>query len=80
MTIYTDGSSLGNPGNGGWGVIFIVNNKIMEMGSQFKNVTNNQMELFAIKEAMEYLAKRNVEGYEIEFKIDSKYSIDGIEK
>jgi ribonuclease HI len=50
------------------------------MGKGYKNVTNNQMELGAIKVAMETLAQKNVEGYEIEFKIDSMYCINGIEK
>ena len=80
MTIYTDGSSLGNPGRGGWGIIFLTNGKVLEMGKRYEGVTNNQMELLAIKIAMETLAKKNVEGYEIEFKIDSMYCINGIEK
>ena len=80
MKIYTDGSSLGNPGNGGWGVIFLTNGKVLEMGKRYENVTNNQMELLAVKTAMEVLAQKNVENYEIEFMIDSKYVIDGIEK
>ena len=80
MKIYTDGSSLGNPGNGGWGIIFLTNGKVLEMGKRYKDVTNNQMELLAVKTAMEVLAQKNVENYEIEFMIDSKYVIDGIEK
>ncbi len=80
MKIYTDGSSLGNPGKGGWGIIFISNGKILEMGKKYEDVTNNQMELMAVKIAMETLAKKNVENYEIEFMIDSKYVIDGTEK
>ena len=80
MKIYTDGSSLGNPGNGGWGIIFLTNGKVLEMGKRYKNVTNNQMELLAVKTAMEVLAQKNVENYVIEFMVDSKYVIDGIEK
>ena len=80
MKIYTDGSSLGNPGRGGWGIIFLANGKVMELGQAYENVTNNQMELLAVKKAMEILAEKNVEGYEIEFMIDSKYVIDGITK
>ena len=80
MKIYTDGSSLGNPGNGGWGIIFLTNGKVLEMGKNYQDVTNNQMELLAVKTAMEVLAQKNVENYEIEFMIDSKYVIDGIEK
>lgn len=48
---YTDGSSKGNPGHGGYGVVEydIKSNIIFYIYSEyFKNVTNNQMELKAI--------------------------------
>ncbi len=80
LQVYTDGSSLGNPGIGGWGVIFLGKKKVLELGQKVDNVTNNQMELLAIKKAMEYLFKNNISGYHIIFKSDSKYFIDGIEK
>ncbi|KKQ44154.1 MAG: Ribonuclease H, partial [Candidatus Nomurabacteria bacterium GW2011_GWC1_37_9] len=44
LEIYTDGSSLGNPGPGGWGTVFVANNKIIkELGGYDKNTTNNRM-------------------------------------
>lgn len=46
---WTDGSSKGNPGNGGFGVISIENNTInYKYAEYFDKVTNNQMELKAI--------------------------------
>ena len=46
---WTDGSSKGNPGNGGFGVVSIENNTIKyKYAEYFDNVTNNQMELKAI--------------------------------
>ena len=80
ILVYTDGSSLGNPGKGGWGVIFIAGKRILELGGTFKNVTNNQMEMWALKEALKFLVEKDVQNYEIEFRIDSKYVIDGITK
>ena len=32
VTIYTDGAAKGNPGPAGWGVVFLVNDKVIEMG------------------------------------------------
>ena len=78
MKIYTDGSSLGNPGPGGWGVIFLVNDKVMEIGQAYKKVTNNQMELMAVMKALELMIEKDVQNYEIEFFIDSKYVVDGV--
>lgn len=55
IEIYTDGSSRGNPGQGGYGVAALKNNKIDLIASkQFENVTNNQMELKALIQAMEW--------------------------
>ena len=51
MIIYTDGSAHPNPGPGGFGVLVLEKNKIIEAYSrQFPNdsVSNNQMELKAI--------------------------------
>ena len=47
IKIYTDGSCIGNPGNGGWAAIIMNGeNKIQIKGSK-KNTTNNRMELLA---------------------------------
>ena len=55
IEIYTDGSSRGNPGQGGYGVAAFKDNKIDLIASkQFENVTNNQMELKALIQAMEW--------------------------
>lgn len=59
MDIYTDGSCLGNPGSGGWAYIIILNDDNdnifkSECGNK-KYTTNNVMELYAIKECLEYI-------------------------
>lgn len=73
---YTDGSSLGNPGNGGWGAIVLVDKKVFEIGGgPFDNTTNNRMEMAALIETLKFLNTQNVK--EVLIKTDSKYLIDG---
>ena len=47
IKIYTDGSCLGNPGNGGWAAIIIDDKKKTHIKGSKKDTTNNQMELLA---------------------------------
>ena len=57
---YTDGSSKGNSGPGGYGVVEydIKSNIIFYVYSEyFKNVTNNQMELKAILHVLKIAAE-----------------------
>ena len=80
ITIYTDGSSLGNPGDGGWGVIFLTSKKEIEIGGYQKDVTNNQMELLAMLKALKTLAEKKVENYKIKIFSDSKYVLTGMQE
>ena len=74
IKIYTDGSCLGNPGNGGWAaIIFMGGEKITLKGSK-KNTTNNQMELLAPIKAL----KKIPIDEKIEIFTDSKYLKLGI--
>ena len=74
IKIYTDGSCLENPGNGGWAAIIINNGqKTMIKGSK-KNTTNNQMELLAPIEALKKIPK----GSKVQIFTDSKYVKSGI--
>ena len=47
IEIYTDGSCLTNPGNGGWAAIISEDGKIKKISGNEKNTTNNRMELLA---------------------------------
>ena len=47
IEIYTDGSCLTNPGNGGWAAIIKEDGKIKKISGNEKNTTNNRMELLA---------------------------------
>lgn len=78
IIIYTDGSSLGNPGPGGWGaVIALPDNSIVELGGGGKKTTNNRMELTATIRALEHV--KDIEK-EIVLYTDSSYVINGITK
>tara|TARA_B000000475_G_C15849196_1_gene387310 strand:+ start:37 stop:462 length:426 start_codon:yes stop_codon:yes gene_type:complete len=74
IKIYTDGSCLRNPGNGGWAAIINYGNNILKISGSEKDTTNNKMELMAPIKALEKVQKnRQVEVY-----TDSKYVKLGI--
>jgi ribonuclease HI len=60
ITIFTDGSSRGNPGPGGWGAIVVFGavgqteymGRVKELGGSDRHTTNNRMELTAAIEAL----------------------------
>ena len=59
INIYTDGACSGNPGPGGWAAVIILpenltDNNIIKISDGVKNATNNQMELLAVIEALNY--------------------------
>ena len=74
ITIYTDGSCLNNPGNGGWAAIININDEIKKISGSVKDTTNNKMELMApIKALQEIKEKQPIEIY-----TDSQYVRLGI--
>ena len=48
LIMYTDGSSRGNPGPGGYGTILIWSGKSKELSAGYRRTTNNRMELMAV--------------------------------
>lgn len=59
ITIYTDGSCLGNPGPGGWGAILISGKHRKEISAGYKKTTNNRMEFMAFIEALKAIKSHN---------------------
>jgi ribonuclease HI len=55
IKIYTDGSCMNNPGNGGWAAIINDEGNIKKISGSEKNTTNNKMELMATIEALKTL-------------------------
>lgn len=75
-TAYADGSAIGNPGPGGWGVVIITENDVHELGGKETHTTNNRMELTAAIEALKKIKRRG----NVIVKTDSRYVINGITK
>ena len=74
IKIYTDGSCIENPGDGGWAAIIIINGEIKEISGSEKDTTNNRMELLAPINAL-----KEMKGNEqIEIYTDSQYVKLGI--
>jgi ribonuclease HI len=60
VTIYTDGSSRGNPGPGGYGAVLLFGKHKKELSKGYRLTTNNRMELMAVIAALEALKKENL--------------------
>ena len=78
VTIYTDGSCLGNPGPGGWAALLISHARgkrvEKEISGRKSDTTNNQMELLAAIKGLNALTK----GCTVELYTDSNYVIKGM--
>lgn len=74
VSIYTDGSCLGNPGPGGWGVLLQFKQNAKENSGGYAHTTNNRMELLAPIEALNSLKER----CEVDLYTDSQYVKNGI--
>jgi ribonuclease HI len=79
LLIFTDGSSLGNPGPGGWGALLAYPklDELVELGGSKPLTTNNEMELMAIVSALSYSLNSTSHVY---IYTDSQYAINGITK
>jgi ribonuclease HI len=74
IEIYTDGSCLENPGNGGWAAIINDDGKIEKISGSEKNTTNNRMELMAPIAALSKITKKK----KVQVFTDSQYVKMGI--
>ena len=74
IKIYTDGSCMSNPGNGGWAAIINIDGEIKKISGNEKNTTNNRMELMAPINALKNINSKDP----IEIFTDSKYVKNGI--
>ena len=85
ITIFTDGSSRGNPGPGGYGFIAIYPDAsgellVEEGGGEENPTTNNRMELLAVINALEKFPKKVSEGERFQVYLDAAYVLNGITK
>ncbi len=78
VTIYTDGSALGNPGKGGYGVVMLAPpSHRKELSAGYRLTTNNRMELLAVIVALEALKR---DGCEVTVYSDSQYVVNAVDK
>ena len=77
IEIFTDGSSRGNPGPGGYGVILRCGEHYKELSAGFPETTNNRMELTAVIVGLEAVKRPDAE---IILYSDSKYVVDSVNK
>lgn len=75
--MYTDGSSRGNPGPGGYGTILMWQGKEKELSAGYRRTTNNRMELMAVVAGLKAL---NREGLNILVYSDSQYVVKAVEE
>ncbi len=75
ITIYTDGSSRGNPGPGGYGTILMAGTHRKELSGGYRYTTNNRMELMAVIKALEALKKP---GMHLTVYSDSQYVVRAV--
>ena len=77
IEIYTDGSSRGNPGPGGFGAILMWGDKVKEISEAYRKTTNNRMELLAVIKAIAALKTKELP---VHIYTDSKYVVESVEK
>lgn len=77
IIIYTDGSSRGNPGPGGYGTVLKYKEHRKELSAGFRKTTNNRMELLAVIAGLEAITRPNAP---VTVYSDSKYVVDAVQK
>ena len=79
IIVYNDGSSRGNPGPGGYGIVMqkFGTDYLKEYSEGFRKTTNNRMELLAVIVALEKIKK---EKQHVHIYTDSKYVSESVEK
>ncbi|MBM3414744.1 MAG: ribonuclease HI [Bacteroidetes bacterium] len=77
VLIYTDGSSRGNPGPGGYGVILKHGGIEKELSKGYRYTTNNRMELLAVIEGLKALRKKELS---VMVYSDSQYVVKAVKE
>lgn len=77
ILLYTDGSSRGNPGPGGYGALLIFGGHFKELSQGYKLTTNNRMELLAVIAGLEAIKKP---GIPVTVFSDSQYIVNTVQK
>ena len=75
ILLYTDGSSRGNPGPGGYGVVLKYGSYRKELSQGFRLTTNNRMELLGVIEGLKAIKKRDIP---VKIYSDSSYVVNAV--
>jgi ribonuclease HI len=78
ITIYTDGSSRGNPGPGGWAAIVTTRDEVIELGGRDTKTTNNRMELSGAIHGLKEIDSDKLKIQSVEVLTDSQYVQKGM--
>lgn len=76
--IYTDGSYEKEKDVGGWSMVIADHQGIKIKSGIKRDTTNNQMELIAVLNALEYAVRKHLK--QIEIITDSMYVLNGVQK
>ena len=76
IDMYTDGSCIGNPGPGGYGIVLIYKDVVKEFSGYVPETTNNRMEITAVIEGL----KKVKEPCEITIYTDSAYTMNAFDQ
>jgi ribonuclease HI len=81
IEIYTDGSSTGKVGPGGWGFVAVEFGSLIHSawGGEI-NTTNNRMEIYAVTQALKYMLENQDPESHFTIWSDSEYVVNGINK
>ena len=77
IIMYTDGSSRGNPGPGGYGVVLMSGSLKKELSCGYRLTTNNRMELMGVIAGLEALKKT---GMNVTIYTDSQYIVKAVKE
>jgi len=75
--MYTDGSAMGNPGPGGYGVVLMAGQYRKELSQGYRLTTNNRMELMAVIVGLEAL---KIPQSTVTIYTDSQYVVNAVEQ
>ena len=77
IQLYTDGSSRGNPGPGGYGAVLLFGPHHKELSQGYRRTTNNRMELLAVIAGLEAIKNKE---WPVTVYSDSQYVVNAVEK
>ena len=79
LYLYSDGSSTGKVGEGGWAFVLLDEaSPVVESSGHDDETTNNRMELLALMEGLRYIHQNYSLSTSIEAYSDSQYVVKGM--